>query len=112
MIQVAVTIEDLAVLASGTVRNRMRLCGGPAVPSTRAMLSEITSSPATRSVGGGGTTISGPICDSTSLKRLTGLKPMLGWASTRKDRVTVPTIRRRALTIWIQVVATMPPATM
>src|ERR687893_735013 len=43
MIQVAVMIEERAVLASGTVRNRIRMCGRPAVPSTRAMLSEITS---------------------------------------------------------------------
>src|SRR5918993_2614328 len=112
MIQVAVTIEDLAVLAGGGGRNGINIGGSPAVPSTRAMLSEITSSPATRSVGGGGCTISGPICDSTSLKRLTGLKPMLGWASTKRDRVRVPAMRRPALTIWIQVVATMPPATM
>src|SRR5829696_2986422 len=112
MIQVAVTIEDRAVLASVTVRNWLKMGGSPAVPSTRDILSEITSSTAMSPAGGGGTTISEPICDSTSLKRLTGLKPMLGWASTKRDRVRVPAMRRTALTIWIQVVATMPPATM
>src|SRR4028118_2133339 len=58
MIQVATTIEERAVLASGTVRNRIRMCGRPAVPSTRAMFREITSrlshSPSIPGVGAGG----------------------------------------------------------
>ena len=75
MIQVAVTIEERAVLASGTVRNRIRMCGKPAVPNTRAMLSEITSRPAIRVLGGGGTRASLPMSFSTAANSASGLNP-------------------------------------
>ena len=39
-----------------------------------------------------------------------GLKPY--WASTSDARTREPTMSRTALMIWIQVVATIPPATM
>ena len=43
MIAIAQITEMRACLAVGTVKNRIRMCGIPAVPSTSAMPSEIWS---------------------------------------------------------------------
>ena len=73
------------------------------------MLSEITSSPATRPLGGGGASISLPSSLSTSENSASGLKPTLASTSMLSSRV--PAMSSTALMIWIQVVAIMPPAT-
>ena len=44
MSQVAVTTDLRAVLASLTVKKRIKMCGSPAVPSTSANISERVSS--------------------------------------------------------------------
>ena len=43
MMNIAQTTEPRAALASGTVKNRIRMCGRPAVPSTSASPSETVS---------------------------------------------------------------------
>ena len=44
-IQVAQITEERAVLPSLTVKNRIRICGKPAVPNTRTINTEIVSKP-------------------------------------------------------------------
>jgi hypothetical protein len=48
MIQVAQIIEERAVFASSTVRTWVRMYGNPAVPRTRATLSDLLSRLGTR----------------------------------------------------------------
>ncbi len=43
MMPIAQTTDLRAVCAVGTVKNRIRMCGSPAVPNTSAMPSEIWS---------------------------------------------------------------------
>ncbi len=90
------------------MKKRMRMCGRPAVPSTRAIPSETVSIGLDRNVPGPSENVlSGVVFRSARLNSSTGLKPT--FPSTNSDMIVMPTISRQALMICTQVVATIPP---
>ena len=110
MMNIAHTTDERAALAFGTVKNRIRMCGRPAVPSTRASPSETVSSGFGRNVPGPSENVdSAPLFSFARLNSSIGLKPTL--ASTNTDMRKMPLISSTALTICTHVVATMPPKT-
>ena len=129
MMNMAMITDFLAACGVGTVKKRIRMCGIPAVPSTRAMPSEIWSSGFFRYSPGSRKRwpASMPFRITPSLstiletwswisglltivsKKAIGLKPAL--AITRTESSRAPDMSRPALMICTQVVATMPPKT-
>ena len=109
MMNIAHTTEERAALAFGTVKNRIRMCGRPAVPSTSARPSETVSIGFGRNVPGPSENVepSALPASSARLNSSIGLPPTL--ASTKIDITRMPAISRQALMICTHVVATMPP---
>jgi hypothetical protein len=108
MMNIAQTTEERAALAFGTVKNRIRMCGRPAVPSTSARPSETVSIGEARNVPGASENVLPP-CSSARLNSSIGFAPTL--PSTKIDITTMPAISSTALMICTHVVATMPPKT-
>ncbi len=110
MMNIAQTTDERAALAFGTVKNRIRMCGRPAVPSTSARPSDTVSIGEARNVPGPSENVeSAPLLPSARLNSSIGLPPTL--ASTKIDITRMPVISSTALMICTQVVATMPPKT-
>ena len=111
MMNMAVTTDERAALAFGTVKNRMRMCGSPAVPSTSARPSDTVSIGFFRKVPGPSENVLSSALPAASarLNSSIGLKPTL--LRTKSDMTTMPIMSSTALTMCTQVVATMPPKT-
>ena len=108
MMNIAHTTEPRAALAFGTVKNRIRMCGRPAVPSTSARPSDTVSIGDARNVPGPSENVdSAVLLASASLNSSIGLKPTR--SSTNSDITMMPVISSTALMICTHVVASMPP---
>ena len=104
------TTDWRAALPSGTVKNRIRMCGRPAVPKKIVRPVEITSAGVVRNRPGPRNFAPSPDSVAALSSSWDGLK--LNFASTQTEITTPAIISIAALTIWIHVVASMPPKTM